>query len=51
MVNIKETLTKEQQKQLDDWADALIKEHEQEEEERAKQDALFDIARDEEEQK
>jgi len=48
MVNIKETLTEEQQKQLDEWADALIKEHEEEERERARQDALHDIRRDEE---
>jgi len=48
MASIKETLTEEQQKQLDEWADALIKEHEEEERERARQDALHDIRRDEE---
>ena len=42
--NIKERLTKEQQEELD----ALIKEHEEEERERAQQDALHDIRRDEE---
>ena len=51
MHTLKDKLTEEQQKQLDEWADALIKEQEEEEEERVKQDALFDIARDEEEQK
>ena len=51
MVSIKEKLTEEQQKQLDEWADALIKEHEEEEEERARQDALHAIRRAEEDQK
>lgn len=46
--NIKERLTKEQQEELDAYADALIKEHEEEERERARQDALHDIRRDEE---
>ncbi len=51
MHTLKDKLTEEQQKQLDEWADALIKEHEEEEEERARQDALHDIRRDEEDQK
>ena len=42
-------LTKEQEKEIDDYVDALIKEHEEEENERARQDALHDIRRDEEE--
>ena len=41
-------LTKEQEKEIDDYVDALIKEHEEEENERARQDALHDIRRDEE---
>ena len=48
MHTLKDKLTEEQQKQLDEWADALIKEHEEEERERAREDALHDIRRDEE---
>ena len=51
MHTLKDKLTKEQQEELDAYADALIKEHEEEERERARQDALYDIRRDEEDRK
>jgi len=41
-------LYQEQEKEIDDYVDALIKEHEEEENERARQDALHDIQREEE---